>query len=426
MYRSFYWRIAISFVVLVVAVLVLQAAIFSMIMARSPDTAPPLYVVIDNGDILSSRAAPLDEATRAALEAVIRRQPVVAIRTAPIYVAGQQRGTIVLPPGPPSPVRQRLLRLAVPNIIVLALATAIAAMVIFRPARRRLQALELAAERLGKGDLAARAPVRGGDEIAHVAAAFNLMADELAAREESLRTADRVRRQILADVSHELKTPLTAMRGYVEALRMAGDTFEPGKRERYFATLERETLRLDRIVKDLLELGRLEDQAMRLEPRVFAIGRVFERVVARHEVETSARRITFTVDVGEEADQMVGDPHRIEQTIENLAANALRHTPDGGSITLASSLAPGTIRLSIIDSGEGIPTQHLAQIFDRFYKADRSRSGSPGSGLGLSITKAIVDRHGGHIAVHSRPGRTEFILTFPHDDDRPGFCSTAL
>ncbi len=419
MRRSFYWRIAISFVVLVVAVLVIQVAMFGVIMARSIVAAPPLYVVMESGDILSTRPEAPDDATRTAVGDLAHRQGPDAIRTAPIYVAGQRRGTIVFPPGPPSPVRQSLLRLAVPATIVLALATAIAALVIFRPARRRLQELESAAERLGRGDLAARAPVRGGDEIANVAAAFNRMADELAAREESLRTADRVRRQMLADVSHELKTPLTAMRGYVESLRMAGEAIEPEKRERYFATLERETLRLDRIVKDLLELGRLEDQAMRFELRVFAVDRVFERVVARHEGEASARRIAFRVEVGEDADQMVGDPYRIEQAIENLAANALRHTPDGGSITLAASIARATIHVSVIDSGEGIPAGHLPHIFDRFYKADSARSGSSGSGLGLSITKAIVDRHGGQIDVESRPGRTQFTLIFPRDDDGP-------
>lgn len=417
MRRSFYWRIAISFVVLVVAVLVIQVAMFGFIMARSIDAAPPpLYVVMETGETLSSRLDPPDEATRAAVDAVLSRQPLDAIRTAPIYVAGQRRGTIVFPPGPARPLRQGLLRLAVPGTIVLALATAIASMVIFRPARRRLQELEAAAKRLGAGDLAARAPVHGGDEITNVAGAFNRMADELAAREDSLRTADRARRQMLADVSHELKTPLTAMRGYVESLRMDGATFDPDKRERYFATLERETLRLERIVKDLLDLGRLEDQAMRVELRVFAIDRVFERVVARHEVEASARQITFTVDVREQTDQMVGDPHRIEQAMENLTANALRHTPDGGSITLASAATPDGIRLSVIDSGEGIPAEHLPHIFDRFYKADSSRSGSSGSGLGLSITKAIVDRHGGHVAVESRPGRTQFTLTFPQGD----------
>jgi signal transduction histidine kinase len=415
--RSFYWRIAISFVVLVIVVLVIQVAMFAVILARSIDAVPPLYLVMENGDVLSSRVETPDAPTRTALDDVVHKRVLDAIRTAPIYVLGQRRGTLVLPPLPPSPVLRSLFRLAVPGTIVLAIATAIAAVVIFRPARRRLQQLETAAERLGRGDLAARAPVHGRDEIANVAGAFNRMADELAAREDSLRAADRVRRQMLADVSHELKTPLTAMRGYVESLRIAGDTFDAEKRERYFMTLERETLRLDRIVKDLLELGRLEDQAMKFELRVFAVDRLFERVVARHEVEASARQITFAVDVADDADQVVGDPYRIEQALENLAANALRHTPDRGSITFTSTIAPGVVQLSVIDSGEGIPAEHAPHIFERFYKADSSRSGSSGSGLGLSITKAIVERHGGHVAVKSRHGRTQFTLTLPRDDD---------
>ena len=150
---------------------------------------------------------------------------------------------------------------------VLVLGTVLTTLMIFGPARRRLREVETAARRLGTGDLTARAPERGGDEMARVASAFNRMAGELAARDEALRTSDRLRRQMLADVSHELKTPLTAMRGYVETLSMAHRadvTLDAATRERYFDILERETGRLDRIVKDLLDLApqRLRDNAV--------------------------------------------------------------------------------------------------------------------------------------------------------------------
>src|SRR5262249_45998691 len=178
-----------------------------------------------------------------------------------------------------------------PGRIVLVTGTPLARGLILAPARRKLQILERATERLGRGDLSARAPEVGGDEIARVAHAFNRMAAELTARSEALHTSDRLRRQMLADISHELKTPLTTMRGYLETLRMASLELDAATRERYFATIERETLRLDRIVQDLLDLARLENDLGMIEVRLFSLRRLFDHVVQRHEREAQIRRI---------------------------------------------------------------------------------------------------------------------------------------
>ena len=256
--------------------------------------------------------------------------------------------------------------------------------------------------------------MRGGDEVAAVAAAFNLMADELAARDEALRTSDRLRRQMLADVSHELKTPLTAMRGYVETLRREDIALDRPTRERYLTTLERETLRLDRLVKDLVDLSRHEHGVSDLDARVFATRRVFEHVVQRHHAELERRNVQARIDTSMEADQIVADPDRIEQVVENLFANALRHTPDGGTIDLGARFDRDAYALTITDSGNGIAPEHLPHIFERFYKVDSARAnGSGGSGLGLSIARAIVERHGGTIAAASEPGRTVFTIRLP-------------
>src|SRR4029077_15787754 len=207
-------------------------------------------------------------------------------------------------------------------------------------------------------------------EVAVVAATINKMAVELAARDERLRTSDRLRRQMLADVSHELKTPLTAMRGYLETLRMANVDLDPATRERYFETIERETLRLDRIVQDLLDLARLENGVGAMNVRMFAIGRLFEHSVHRHEHEMRMREIAVRVAVADEADQVLADPDRIEQVIENLVANALRHTPSGGTVDLCAKADGAAVVLSVVDSGEGIDPAHLAHVFERFYKVD--------------------------------------------------------
>ena len=344
--------------------------------------------------------------------------------TAPVQVDSELRGLVVMPPPPPGGALRDVGRLlSLPGTIVLVVATLAAVVVIFGPARRRLSALEDAAERLGAGDLAARAPEDGGgDEIARVSRAFNRMAVELAARDEALRTSDRLRRQMLADVSHELKTPLTAMRGYVETLRMPEVALDDDRRAKYLETIESETLRLDRIVKDLLDLARYENAVVPIQARVFDVGRVFHHVVRRHEHETRTRQMTVSVEIEPAADQIVADPDRVEQVIENLVTNAVRHTPDRGRIELRAAVLDGSAVLSVADSGDGIAPEHLPYVFDRFYKVDPARAASPeqgrgaggaGSGLGLSIVKAIVSRHGGTVTVASVPGNTTFTVTLP-------------
>jgi two-component system sensor histidine kinase BaeS len=304
--------------------------------------------------------------------------------------------------------------LSLPGTLVLLAATAVAAVVIFAPARRRLRALEEAAERFGGGQLDARAPEGGRDEIARVAGAFNRMADELKARTDAVRTGDRLRRQMLADISHELRTPLTTMRGYLDTLEMSDLTLDEDTRRRYLGTVRGETRRLERIVMDLLDLARYENGVAPLETQVLDIGRVFASLLQRHEREAGVAGVTLRGHVADGADQLTADPVRLEQALSNLLANAIRHTPSNGTIDLAARPASQGIELSVADSGRGIAPEHLPHVFERFYKVDHARAaGAGGSGLGLSIVKAIVERHGGTIAVTSAPGRTAFVLTLP-------------
>jgi signal transduction histidine kinase len=479
-YRSFYWRIGLSFVVLVVVVLAAQSAMFNYIMARSNRSLPgrspnsvaaivaadlgsaltqeptldikeyfqseygelpmPVVVLMKDGREAANTPRALREDLRQSIEAILTgadvlyngREPVIGgppTVTAPIQVAGELKGMVVMVPPVQrgSPVVRDVGRLlSVPGTAVLIAATAIAALVIFAPARRRLRDLEEASERLRKGDLSARAPEQGGDEIARVAAAFNRMATDLAVRDEALRTSDRLRRQMLADVSHELKTPLTAMRGYLETLRMPEVTIDAATRERYFDTVERETLRLDRMVKDLLDLARLENGVGALDIRWFATARMFDQVVRRHEVDAAARHVTLTSAVADDADQIVGDPDRLEQVIDNLVANALRHTSQGGRVDLTAAGRGLSVVLAVADSGSGIAAEHVPHVFERFYKVDGARTNGPsGSGLGLSIAKAIVDSHGGTIGVESAPGRTVFEIVLPRPEVDSGVQSAS-
>jgi signal transduction histidine kinase len=471
-YRSFYWRIGITFVAFVVVFLIVQGIILRRT-PRAPGFDPfrgpvlaaevaadvanilrsgqhvdlnarlksqhPLpdltqvgwivVVALRDGSTFSNVAAPAPEFVRlTALSAFGQRRLAVSdgvlpITQAPVLVDDRLVGlamVLVRPPRPSGIPRELAQLLSLPSTLLLIVASVVVAMVIFYPARRRLAGLEYAAQRLGGGDLTARAPHKGGDEIARVAAAFNRMAGELQTRDAALRTSDGLRRQMMADVSHELKTPLTAMRGYIETLRMPEVVLDAERRDRYFETIDRETRRLERIVKDLLDLARYEHGSVVLQRRVFDIERLFENVAGRHERDANTKGVAIRIHVDPHADQVVADPDRIEQAIENLVGNALRHTPAGGTVTLRATQADGVATLLVSDTGAGIAPEHLPHLFERFYKADTARAAdSAGSGLGLSITKAIVARHGGTIRVTSQPGLTTFTLVLPQSADSP-------
>jgi two-component system phosphate regulon sensor histidine kinase PhoR len=207
-------------------------------------------------------------------------------------------------------------------------------------------------------------------------------------------------------------TPLTAMRGYVETLAMKELQLDSATRERYLRVIDEETRRLENIVGDLLDLARLEGGANTFRRERVDLRAIFERVAMRHEREMQARGIRLAREIEGAADTVTGDSDRLEQALQNLAANALRHTPDGGTIALTADSVPNGVRLTVRDSGPGIAAEHLPLIFDRFYKADASRRAASGSGLGLSIVKTIVERHGGTVAARNDNGAVfEITLT---------------
>jgi two-component system sensor histidine kinase BaeS len=337
---------------------------------------------------------------------------------AAIFVNDAPVGRVVVLPGSAS--FGRILRMVGPTMAVasgavLLVGGTLIALVVFGPARRRLHQMQETTERLTAGDSRARAPEGGGDEIAAVARSFNRMADELLERARALEASDTARRQLLADVSHELMTPLTAMRGYIETLGMSELELNPSTRDRYLRIVSEETGRLEHIIGDLLDLARLEGGGTTLRREQVPVALLFNRAAERHERELAARGITLERAISGDAGTVAGDPDRLEQVLQNLVANALRFTPPDGRITLTSSRDDGAVRISVRDTGPGIPPDQLPHIFDRFYKADASRKAAGGSGLGLSIARAIVERHGGTIAARNDNGAV-FDVTLPLDD----------
>jgi signal transduction histidine kinase len=335
---------------------------------------------------------------------------------APVQVGDDVPGVVLVSRGRPlGAVARELAPWLLAGAVALLLAgTALASVSVFRPAHSRLRDLEHAAGRFAAGDRTARAREDGGDEVAAVARAFNHMADEAAAREAALVEADRARRQLLADVTHELRTPLTAIRGYAETLTLPAFAPASADGRRYLGIVDVEAQRLERLVNDLLDLARFEAGGAPLEPSAVALDGLFARVLDRHGPAAASAGVALETAIAPGLEAITADARRLEQVLQNLTANALRHTPRGGRVRLEATRDAGDIVLRVRDSGEGIAAAHLPHVFDRFYKADPARADAGGTGLGLSIVKAIVEGHGGRVSATSEPGvETVFTVRLP-------------
>src|SRR5258705_13181876 len=244
---------------------------------------------------------------------------------AAVFVGGEPVGTVAVLLGRPPMgmiVRELAPTMAVVGGSVLIVGSTLIALFVFGPARRRLKQLQEATVRFGGGDMTARAPDAGGDEVAALARSFNQMGDELASRPKALEASDKARRQLLADVSHELMTPLTAMRGYIETLSMKELGLDPSTRDRYLHIIDDETHRLERIIGDLLDLARLEGGGGTMRREEGPVHALFERVHERHERELTARHITLAANIAKGAETVDGDPDRLQKALQNLSSIA--------------------------------------------------------------------------------------------------------
>ena len=288
--------------------------------------------------------------------------------------------------------------------VVAGLAAVLLTVGLSRRILRPVETLTAAARQMEKGDLSQRVEVQSDDEIGELARAFNAMADGLARLEE-------LRRNMVTDVAHDLRTPLSNIRGYLEALQ--DGVVEP-KRE-VVDSLYEEAMLLNRLVDDLQELSLAEAGQLRLERRPVAPADLVNKATEAARALAAAKSIALQVDLPEGLPLVDVDSQRIGQVLGNLLSNALTHTPSGGKVVIAARARQSDVELRVSDTGEGISPEHLPYVFERFYRADKSRSRvTGGAGLGLAIAKQLVEAHGGWIKVESEVGRgTQFIFTLP-------------
>ncbi len=290
------------------------------------------------------------------------------------------------------------------GVIALAL---ILAFLFSRTLTRPIRELTAATARVAAGDLAQEVPVRSRDELGELAASFNQMNARLA---QSLN----LRRQMTADIAHELRTPLSVILGHAEGvhdgvLAPSIETFE---------IIRDEASRLEKLVDDLRTLSRADADELPIERQAVAPATLLKDVQAAHSHRAEQKNITLSIQVAPNLPEIVVDPGRMMQVLSNLVDNALRYTPEGGRVLLSTKMANEKLEIRVQDSGPGAAEGELDHIFDRFYRSDPSRQRDEGgSGLGLAIARAIVEKHDGHIWAESKPGEgLTIIIHLPAKD----------
>ncbi len=329
------------------------------------------------------------------------------VATAPVRVNGEKRGELLVVPRMPD---RGLWPEGIPRPWVLFLPVAailagVAGFLLFRGLARRLEHLEDRVRRVAEGDLDARVADPRRDEIGRLGDALNAMAGRLQESREQLLDADRQRRRFLADVTHDLATPLTTIRGYAETLIDPAVPKSSEETERYLRFIQEEAIRMDALVADLLDLARVESGGIPLDRETIDLADLARAEAERIRPAFVEAGLALDVPLPDAAGpEASADRRRLEQLLSNLLGNALRHVPAGGRVWVRVERAAEGGRLLIVeDDGPGFPAQDLSLVFERFYRGNPARP-SGGTGLGLAIVRGIARAHGGDATAENRPG----------------------
>ncbi len=297
------------------------------------------------------------------------------------------------------------------------LLTAFVGLVLFWWISRRLINLQRVFADFEDGQLDRRFSVGSKDEIGRLGSTFNTMADRIEAQLDELQNTDRLRRELVANVSHDLRSPLSSIQGYLETLIVKQDALEPEKLRQYLDVAFAQTKRLSSLIGQLFELSKLDAQQVQPHFESFPIAELLQDVVMKYEPEAEKRGVHLRAILPKEGLPLVSaDIGLLERVLTNLLDNALRFTPEGGRVEVRTERAGEFVSVQVSDTGVGIAPDHLEGVFERFSHTDasRARSKGEGAGLGLAIARKILDLHGGAINVESTPGEgTTFTFELP-------------
>lgn len=274
----------------------------------------------------------------------------------------------------------------------------------------RIQSLDRAAKKIAAGNLSIRVPIEGRDELAELAHSFNDMASQLLESSKKQKELERLRKELIAWIGHDLQTPLTSISAVIEALA-DGMVQDPEMEQRYFDTAKKNISSLSHLIDDMFQMAQIDAGGLELHIESVSISDLISDTLESFTELAKRRHITVQGSVSPDLEEVQIDARRINRVLNNLIDNALKHSPDNGLVEVRSNKFEKGIIVEVIDNGDGISQEDLPHIFDLFYRGDISRrSSTSGTGLGLAISKGIIAAHGGEIKVDSQPGLTCFTI----------------
>lgn len=284
----------------------------------------------------------------------------------------------------------------------------------FSRTTRSLRDLAVVARQVADGDLTARANVPGRDEVAQLGQAFNEMAAKLEQAEVERQELEQLRNDLIAWVSHDLRTPLTSIRAMVEALA-DGLVTDDAMVQRYYRTIRADVLGLNALINDLFELALLDAGGIKVEKVPVSLGDLISDTLEGFQVLADQRGVKLVGEIGDGLDPVMMSPQGIGRVLANLIGNALKYAPDGGTVVVSALRMGSQVAVSVTDDGAGFAEADIPRLFEKFYRGEgaRTRSKGSGAGLGLAIAKGIVEAHGGEISAENAPGggaRVRFVL----------------
>ncbi|GAB5408808.1 MAG: ATP-binding protein [Balneolaceae bacterium] len=297
--------------------------------------------------------------------------------------------------------------------------TILLGLLIFRWLTHRLRDMTSTVMSFEHGQLEERVEINSKDEIGVLGSSFNQMADTLVANMDEIKQVDKLRRELIANVSHDLRSPLASIQGYLETIQQKDKTLSNEDRNRYYDIVLRNTRKLGNLIAELFELSKLDAKNVQPELEPVSIAELSQDLVAQFQPQALEKEITLKAILPNEPLNLVNaDIALMERAISNLIDNAIKNTPNSGEVYIIPANAGNRVSVEISDTGVGIPQDQISRIFDRFYQTDPSRTGDSGVGLGLSIAQKILELHGSKLSVKSvlNKGTTFSFSLLPYTD----------
>ncbi len=308
-----------------------------------------------------------------------------------------------------------ILRVTLVLLGVILLISLVTGLFVFSNLTSRLEKIKKTVKGFERGQLNDRIKVTGKDELSELSICFNRMADTLVDNMKEIQKTDRLRRDLVANVSHDLRSPIASIQGYLETIQMKGDSITNEELNSYFDTVLKNTQKLNHLIDDLFELSKLDAEEITPNLENISMAELIQDLVQQFRPIAEKKGINLEATFSKNPNALIeADISLMNRALTNLIDNAIQHTPEGGKVTIGSIKSGKDLVLEISDTGDGIPADDLPHVFDRFYRADKSRSEKQGAGLGLAIAQKIFKLHGAKVSVNSIENQgTTFSVAIP-------------